>query len=293
MPSLSFDPVAHVYDATRGYPVEVAQRIAQAIETTASATPATTFLEVGIGTGRIAFPLASLGHTYSGVDISGKMIEQLETKLAEDRWQEYRQPWGSMTDENDANSPVVRRFSKAQQQALMRLVIADMTALPFRSGSFDVVVAVHVFHLVDGWQQALHEVLRVLRAGGLFLHCWDEYVSSDVLPVENHWMHIVRELGGEIRRPGSTSRSEVTRWLSQQGLQSQESRVVRWKNTITPRQAVEYLTRRLWSSTWVVPDPLFSVSVERLKDWANSYFGSAMDTPHVQERQFVICKTQV
>src|SRR5436189_213310 len=160
MPSLSFDPVAHIYDATRGYPVEVAQRIAQAIETTTGATPATTFLEVGIGTGRIAYPL------------------------------------------------------------------------------------------VDGWQQALHEILRVLLPGGLFLHCWDEYVSSDVLPVENHWMHIVRELGGEIRRPGSSSRSEVTRWLSQQDLQSQESRVVRWKNTITPRQAVEYVTRRLWSSTW-------------------------------------------
>ena len=92
MPSLSFDPVAHIYDATRGYPFEVAQRIAQAIETTTSATPATTFLEVGIGTGRIAFPLASLGHTYSGVDISGKMVEQLETKLAEDGWQEYQQP---------------------------------------------------------------------------------------------------------------------------------------------------------------------------------------------------------
>jgi ubiquinone/menaquinone biosynthesis C-methylase UbiE len=293
MPSLSFDPVAHIYDATRGYPVEVAQSIAQAIETTAGATPATTFLEVGIGTGRIAFPLASLGHIYSGVDISEKMVEQLETKLGEHGWQEYQQPWGSMPDEDGAKFPVVRRFSNAQQQASMRLVIADMTALPFRGGSFDVVVAVHVFHLVDGWQQALHEVLRVLHPGGLFLHCWDEYVSSDVLPVENQWMHIVRELGGEIRRPGSTSRSEVTHWLDQQGLQSQESRVVRWNNAITPRLAVEYVTRRLWSSTWVVPDPLFAASVERLKEWANGYFGAAMDSPHVQERQFVICKTQV
>src|SRR5215469_8679113 len=119
MPSLSFDPVAHIYDATRGYPVEVAQRIAQAIETVAGATPATTFLEVGIGTGRIAFPLASLSHIYSGVDISGKMIEQLEVKLAEDGWQEYQQPWGSMPDENDENSPIVRRFSKVPQRALM------------------------------------------------------------------------------------------------------------------------------------------------------------------------------
>lgn len=293
MPSLSFDPVAHIYDATRGYPAKVAQGIAQAIETTAAATPATSFLEVGIGTGRIAFPLASLGHIYSGVDISEKMVEQLETKLGEDGWQEYQWPWGSMPDEDSAKFPVVRRFSDAQQQASMRLVIADMTALPFRSGSFDVVVAVHVFHLVDGWQQALREVLRVLRPEGLFLHCWDEYASSDVLPVENQWMRIVRELGGEIRRPGSASRSEVTRWLSEQGLQSQESRVVRWENTVTPRQAVEHVTRRLWSSTWVVPDALFAASAERLQEWANGYFGATMDTPHLQKRQFVICKTRV
>src|SRR5258708_27111957 len=170
MPSLSFDPVAHIYDATRGYPAEVAQSIAQAIETTTGATPATTFLEVGIGTGRIAIPLASLGHTYSGVDISEKMVEQLETKLGEHGWQEYQQPWGSMPDEDSAKSPVVRRFSDAQQQALMRLVIADMTALPFRGGSFDVVVAVHGFPRGGGGEQERDAAMWRGSAWGLFFH---------------------------------------------------------------------------------------------------------------------------
>lgn len=293
MPSLSFDSVAHIYDATRGYPAGVAQKITRAIETTVNATASTTFLEVGIGTGRIAFPLTSLGHTYSGVDISEKMLKQLEVKLLESGWQEYEQPWGSLPDEDSASTPVVRRFRQVPGQSSMRLVVADMTALPFLKGSFDVVVAVHVFHLVDGWQRAVGEVLRMLHPGGSFLHCWDEYGSSDVLPVENEWLKIVHELGGQVKRPGSAARSAVTQWLSQQGLQSQEFRVARWEDRRTPRQAVEYVTRRLWSGTWVVPDDLFAASAERLWNWANTHFGTRMDVPRSQTRQFVICKTQV
>src|SRR5260370_20040702 len=131
MPSLSFDAVAHIYDATRGYPVEVAQSIAQAIETTTGATPATTFLEVGIGTGRIAFPLASLGHTYTGVDISEKMLAQLESKVLTQNWEEYEQPWGSRADETSAPAHQVRRFARVDPAASLRLVTSDITALPF------------------------------------------------------------------------------------------------------------------------------------------------------------------
>src|SRR5712691_8916427 len=256
MPSLSFDSVAHLYDATRGYPAEVARQIVEAIVDTADATPQTRFMEVGVGTGRIAFPLASLGHIYTGVDISEKMVEQLEAKLVGDGWQEDEQAWGAMPDENSAEACVVRRFTSSEKQASMRLVMADMTRLPFYDALFDTVIAVHVFHLVDGWRQAVSEVLRVLR-------------------------------------PGVLSRSSIIQWLRERGLQPQEFAVARWESTSTPRQAVEHVTQRIWSSTWVVPDDLFAASAERLWRWADNYFGAAMDTPHAQTRQFVICKTGV
>src|SRR5437773_2512202 len=99
MPSLSFDPAAEYYDATRGYPANVAEQIVQAIVNAANAKPGMRFLEVGIGTGRIAFPLASLGYTYTGVDISEKMVERLEGKLEGAGWQKQEQPWGSLPDE--------------------------------------------------------------------------------------------------------------------------------------------------------------------------------------------------
>src|ERR1700730_2705394 len=173
MPSLSFDRVAHLYDATRGYPEVVAQQIAQAIDRAADATPHTAFLEVGIGTGRIAFPLVSLGRNYTGVDIAPKMVGVLEDKLRTHGWQEYEQAWGSLPDEESMTSPTVHRFIHSDPTGSMRLAFSDMTALPFRDASFDVVVAVHVFHLVGDWRQAVREVLRVLRPGGVLLHCWD------------------------------------------------------------------------------------------------------------------------
>ena len=293
MPSLSFDRVAHDYDATRGYPPGVDRQIAKAIADTVNAKPETTFIEVGVGTGRIAFPLASLGHQYTGVDISEKMVRQLAIKLLANGWQEYEQAWGSLPDENAASTHTFWRFRETAKHASMRLVLSDMTALPFRDASFDIVLAVHVFHLVDGWQQAVREVLRVLRPGGAFLHCWDEFANVNAWPVGETWGKIIHELGGDVKRPGAVVRTDVTEWLREQGLRPQEIPVAQWEVTQTPREAVEQVTRRIWSSTWVVPDDLFAASVQRLESWAKDYFGADMDAPFKGIRQFVICKTEV
>ena len=116
MPSISFDRVAHAYDATRGYPPGIDQQIAKAIVDTVHATSETTFMEVGVGTGRIAFPLASLGHTYTGVDISENMVKQFATKLLQNGWQEYQQDWGSLPDENGVSAHPVSRYRNEAQK---------------------------------------------------------------------------------------------------------------------------------------------------------------------------------
>jgi ubiquinone/menaquinone biosynthesis C-methylase UbiE len=293
MPSISFDRVAYAYDETRGYPPGIDQHIAKAIVDTVNATSETTFMEVGVGTGRIAFPLASLGQTYTGVDISENMIKQLRSKLLQNGWQEYQQAWGSLPDEDSASAHAVSRYRNGAKSASMRLVLSDMTALPFHDASFDVVIAVHVFQLVDGWQQALLEVMRVIRPGGVFLHCWDEFVNVEVWPVGETWGKIVRELGGDIKRPGAEERSDVTAWLKEHRLQPQEIPVVQWEVIQTPREALDQVTRRLWSSTWVVPDDIFAESVVRLESWAKDYFGTDIDRQFKGTRQFVICKTEV
>ena len=290
MSSLSFDPIAPVYDATRGYPELVAQKIALGIEKASRATTHSSFLEVGIGTGRIAFPLAALGHTYTGVDISPKMVELLEEKLCADQWRTYERAWGVLPDEDSARPSPVHRFVDPRRHASMRLVMSDMTALPFHDASFDIVIAVHVFHLVDGWQRAVEEVLRVLRPGGVFIHGWDEYVISDVRRVEEEWPRILRSLGGSVNRPGTSSRLMISNFLHEKGFQLEEYVLAEWESVVTPRQAVEYVTKRIWSGTLNIPEDIFTQSTQRLWEWATSYYGEQLDTTYRQGRRFVISR---
>ncbi|MEO7022418.1 MAG: methyltransferase domain-containing protein [Ktedonobacteraceae bacterium] len=298
MPSISFDPVAHAYDQTRGYPPGVDQQVVAALEQTAQATEQTNFIEVGVGTGRIAIPLASLGHNYTGVDISEKMLAQLESKLLAQHWETSEQPWGSRADETALGTCSVRRFARADPAASLRLVTSDITALPFADASFDVAVAVHIFHLVDGWQQAVRESLRVLRPGGVLLHCWDKHDDSSLDSVTDvvtkTWLKIIEELGGSAHRVGTESPKAVSTWLREQGLPVEELSIARWETTATPRRALERITSRLWSRTWLVPDEIFATSVQRLNAWAFDYFGAEqMDTPHTHTNQFVVHRTQI
>jgi len=293
MPSLSFDQVAHAYNATRGYPDAVAFHIVQAIERVANATTQTRFLEVGVGTGRIAFPLASLGHLYTGVDISEKMVEQLQEKLRAAHWQEQGQPWGSVSDEDTKQPSVVRRYAKPEQQASLRLVMSDITKLPFRKASFDTAIAVHIFHLVDGWQRAVQEVLGVLRPGGMLLHCWDEHGKLDIQDISEEWQRILTSFGGKTRRPGASSVHFVTEWLTDHGLKQQKIQAVNWKRSVTPRQIIENITLRIWSNTWSIADSIFVLAVQRLTEWANLRYSPEMATPRIQDCRFVISKTVV
>ncbi len=294
MPSISFDPVAHAYDRTRGYPPGIEQRIAVALEETARATEQSAFIEVGVGTGRIAVPLASLGHAYTGVDISEKMLAQLANKLLARNWREYTQPWGSRADETLVLSQPVRRFTNIDPAASLRLVTSDITALPFPAASFDVAVAVHIFHLVDGWQQAVRESLRVLRPGGFLLHCWDEHDDTSLDSITETWIKIVEELGGDAHRLGPELPSMVSAWLRELGLPVEELSIARWETIATPRRSLERITSRLWSRTWLVPDEIFAASVQRLEAWALDHFGAEhMDTPHTRVNQFIVHRTQL
>jgi ubiquinone/menaquinone biosynthesis C-methylase UbiE len=295
MPSLSFDPAADFYDATRGYPEDVALKIAHAIDEAAQATDQTAYLEVGVGTGRIALPLASLGRIYTGVDISEKMLAQLKTKLLTTGWQERaEQPWGSRPDEQPAFHPSVQRFEKKQTQSApsLRLIVSDIKQLPFVDQSFDTVVAVHIFHLINDWELALEEVVRVLRPGGRLLQCWDTYDASAIAEVVNaRWRSLVEELGGSTNRPG-VSTLAVNRWLKERGFQTQDAQALTWTQQVIPSQAINSIAQRYWSSSWQIPDDIFAASIERLWTWAREYFGSQIDVAQTQERHFFISTTQ-
>src|SRR5947209_2586119 len=95
--SLSFDRVAARYDATRGYPPDVAHQIAEGLMRLGRLKPGASVLEIGIGTGRIALPLLLQGVNVSGVDIAPLMLERLTAKYEAARQAAPSASWGTLT----------------------------------------------------------------------------------------------------------------------------------------------------------------------------------------------------
>jgi SAM-dependent methyltransferase len=142
-----FDRAADYYDGTRGYPPGVAEQVAELLCRAGGLGPKSQVLEIGVGTGRIALPLAPRVGQLVGVDRSIPMLQRL--------------------------------LQKAGVEAA-RPVIADITALPFGPARFDAVIGVHVFHLVPRWREALAEVKRVLAPNGLLLLGADDQLLPEL-----------------------------------------------------------------------------------------------------------------
>jgi SAM-dependent methyltransferase len=77
--STSFDPVAPFYDQSTA-PEFDQSRIAATVDVLTELAGSGSVLELGIGTGRIALPLAARGVKVSGIEASQGMLDQLRAK---------------------------------------------------------------------------------------------------------------------------------------------------------------------------------------------------------------------
>jgi ubiquinone/menaquinone biosynthesis C-methylase UbiE len=261
--SVSFDRAAGYYDATRGYLPEVGSAIATSLAQAVDASARTHFLEVGVGTGRIAVPLAQQGYKITGVDISQAMMARLAEKLAE--------------------------LQRAGRQVDVTLVDADMQDLPFGDGQFDVVIAAHVFHLVPDPMRAAREALRVAADGGSLLVCGDMISGHERVSVSEKWRDIVRDTFGPI--PSSAEATDLLlRDLrtADPSLAVMEFRPVNWYFTTTAADDLENIRLRKWSNTWSLPDDVFHKCLQELTRWCKAVFGDRMSEPLPRFGEFVI-----
>lgn len=133
--SVSFDRAVDYYDRTRALDPAVAAAQTGLLAEQLAAAPGPA-LEIGVGTGRIALPLAAAGRRVVGVDLSTAMLARLQAK------------------DPAASVPVV---------------VGDATSLPFADDAFGAAIACHVLHLVADWVAVVAELRRVLRPGGALL----------------------------------------------------------------------------------------------------------------------------
>jgi SAM-dependent methyltransferase len=249
MQSVRFDRAVGYYDATRGYGPGSAERIRDAIVAQTGATTQTRILEIGVGTGRIALPFLAAGYTYAGIDLSRPMMEQLRAKLP---------PGGQAT-----------------------LVEGDVTRLPFVDGRFEVVIGVHVLHLVSDWRSTLAEARRVLRRpGGQLLLAgetgsFDDHAIDDQAPppvqAQRAWGAILAELGQAPRagQPGIRPQDPAVREeLERLGATVQELELTRYeRRPASARMVLQAFRDRIFSTDWARPDAIHAAAVSRLEQW--------------------------
>ena len=260
--SISFDRAADFYDATRGYPPGVGEQIARALLDAAGATPASRILELGVGTGRIALPIIRAGYAYTGIDLSPRMLDKLRAAL----------PFIP-----DAEGRVTLREG-------------DATSLPFPDASFDIVISVHVLHLLAERERAIAESVRVLARPGVALNGRDEAPDDEAeSALIGAWRETLRDLGWPSEnRAGHAARHSALQAWQRLGGEVDRLIVAEWVESESPAGFLEGLERRLWSSTWAIPDALYTEALRRLRAWATAHYGAALDQPIPARQHFLI-----
>jgi SAM-dependent methyltransferase len=133
--SLAFDRAADYYDATRVVSEDSTRLQTELLASELSGRGRV--LEIGAGTGQVTLPLHRAGIPIMGLDLSGPMLRRL--------------------------------VEKAGGVLPVGLVQGDATRLPFHDRAFGGVVLRWVLHLIPSWHEAVGEIVRVLRPGGVVL----------------------------------------------------------------------------------------------------------------------------
>jgi ubiquinone/menaquinone biosynthesis C-methylase UbiE len=241
--SIVFDRAVSFYDKTRTDPEEVSRAVTDSIIREARLTHSSKILEAGIGTGRIGLPLLERGYALAGVDLSVAMMSKLQEKIA-----------GSH-----------HRLTLAQ---------ADVNAFPFPDGSFDCVYAVHLYHLVANWQNALAEAMRVIHPGGVLLVSYHyRNPNSPNRKIRQHLEKLVAPFGVVLKRPGVQSNEEMAEEFARHRFTPQEVHVIDWESPTTFAEILDGIEKRIFSETWAVPVEIMPQVIPDLRGWTASEFG--------------------
>jgi ubiquinone/menaquinone biosynthesis C-methylase UbiE len=225
MSSVVFDRAADYYDQTRGFPPGIDQQVGEFIAREALLSTDTRVLEIGVGTGRIALPLAKQVGSLVGVDLSPLMLERLRQKKVDER---------------------------------VEVVQGDVMHLPLPSQSFDAALMVHILHLVADPKRAVEELARVLKPAGKALQCWNDRDDTYFAPITRAWESVAGSRQGAWRA-GKSSLTEMG-WQ-----QVGDEHVYRYTTPVSPQEMADNYRNRVWSGLWNVPDEVWQRGVEAVE----------------------------
>lgn len=259
MPSkadFSFDKrVTNEYNKARLHPENVSTLIGDAVSTAVGLDGRV--LEIGVGTGRIGYPVATAGCHVIGFDLSADML-----------------------GETNFHKPSALSGS-------LNLMQADMHHLPSASNTYDGVLAVHVLHLATDWQRVIREAVRVLRTDGAFI------IGNDWIDPAS----VTGRLRNEVRRYAVTldpSLMPPAAGISKQDLLADlggthHAQVIaaEWSEWISPNERFEVMKQRLDSESWIFTDEQFEQVMTHLNDCATDWWDD-LDKKQEVKRRFIL-----
>ncbi len=245
--TLLFDTIANQFDDQRGLPPEAVRAWLVCVNDFAAGRNLRV-LEPGVGTGRIALPLAMAGHHITGVDISLAMLNRCAQRAF--------------------------ALDVADRIGLMQ---ADATDVPVPDRSFDLGVIAQLLYLVKDWPAVLDELARVVKPGGYVVHLTEPTIESEALARwSGRWRRMV-EAAGYVPMPLRPSDDEVAGEFLRRWPDVHEQKLARWRFGQTVAAArTDYGTRRrpLYQG---LRDDVWEKVVAEFLAWAGTEFDGEIE----------------
>jgi ubiquinone/menaquinone biosynthesis C-methylase UbiE len=239
---MRFDRAVEYYDRTRGLSSEASREMTALLASELHHRGRT--LEIGVGTGLVALPLAAAGVPLVGLDLSAPMLAKL--------------------------------VEKAGGRLPFPLVEGDATTLPFADHRFGGAVVRHVLHLVPTWRQVVAELVRVVAGGGLVL------VSSGQVP--EPWHELTDRFMDRVGRPSfadaldSWEAGAIVQAFRAHGAEARRLPRISQQVAQTMGEFLDQMAAGMHSWTWEVQEERRREAVEELRAWALERWGS-LDPP--------------
>lgn len=236
--SVPFDRAVEYYDRTRGLSEEASREMVTLLA--AELQGRGHCLEIGVGTGLVALPLAGAGVPMVGVDLSGPMLAKL--------------------------------VEKAGGRAPFPLVRGDATALPFADDVFGAAVVRHLLHLIPAWERAITELARVIRRGGMVV------VATGDIP--NAWREVTERFVARVGREPFARGLDLRELARLDDALAVHGGVPRDLPEIPDRMQqsldtfIDQMADGLHSWTWEVDEPTRREAAAEVRAWALERFGT-------------------
>ena len=233
---LSFDEMASQYDNTRSFDEGCFSSALDYIVTKFPPDRFPSIFEPGIGTGRIAIPLAEHGYQVTGVDVSKKMLAVLDKQTKQ------------------MSQPLPISFCQA-----------DVQELPFPDESFNFAVVVHLFYFIRDWQRAIREIIRVVKKDGplVMMHTG---TGAEIPALNQRYKELCAEAGSPTQEVGVNSNTVVVDYLSSLGYHAEWVKDRwQWSQRIRLDKAVSFVESRSYSFTTSVQVNVHKQVICRLK----------------------------